>query len=305
MSNTATDIKEDSLGGIRIGRLLGIHIEVHLSFFFLVILSFYLSFFVGKNIRPLEILFIGFISIFLHELGHAFMGRALKIPIVAIVLTALGGETKTASFPTRARDEFLLAISGPALSGLLSLSSWIWLHYTSHSWPRLIFYINLILCITNLLPAFPLDGGRILRSLFVKRLGLRQATKITGWVSLIVALAIATIGILYSYWLSLPFCGILIASISRQNDYIERILYFESYGDRVEILDEDGFPAGNRHTSLGTTYIIEEHQAEELTYWVVKDFGGNILLVTDTPLREKEKTASSPLPQSQGFLSAA
>jgi Zn-dependent protease len=122
-----------------------------------------------------------FTCIVLHELGHALVARAVGIPIRAITLFLFGGVAEMEDEPPSASSEFLMAITGPAVSALLAAGFW-WLSGQVET-PALVFplrylaLINLTVLIFNLVPAFPLDGGRVFRAILWAAMGnVRRAT---------------------------------------------------------------------------------------------------------------------------------
>jgi Zn-dependent protease/CBS domain-containing protein len=122
-----------------------------------------------------------FTCIVLHELGHALVARAVGIPIRGITLFLFGGVAEMEDEPPSASSEFLMAVAGPAVSAVLAAV--FWLSSGLVEAPAIVFPlrylagINLAVLVFNLLPAFPLDGGRVLRSILWGALGnLRRAT---------------------------------------------------------------------------------------------------------------------------------
>jgi Zn-dependent protease/CBS domain-containing protein len=126
-----------------------------------------------------------FVCILLHELGHTLVARASGIPIRGITLFLFGGVSEMTGQPPSAGKEFVMAIAGPAVSGVLAALFWglegagaqagwsaeagVLLGYLA--------FINLTVLIFNLIPGFPLDGGRVLRSILWAATGsLRKAT---------------------------------------------------------------------------------------------------------------------------------
>jgi Zn-dependent protease/CBS domain-containing protein len=132
-----------------------------------------------------------FTCIVLHELGHAVVARATGLPIRGITLFLFGGVAELAEEPKTAGGEFVMAVAGPAVSAVLGgLFLLLWIVGGNAGWPqpplRVLFWlgtINFILLAFNLVPAFPLDGGRVLRSILWGATGnLRKATY---WASLL------------------------------------------------------------------------------------------------------------------------
>src|SRR5215471_10134480 len=166
------------------GRLFGVDIRIHITFLFLlgfVWFSQSLNMGVTGPGRGLALVIILFGSVVLHELAHAVVAQRSGIAVRSIILLPIGGitlmEDPGPSRPDPARD-IRIAVAGPllnlaiaAISGAAILSfapqvnllSQPWLHATNL--PRSLFWGNLFLGAFNLLPAYPMDGGRILRAL--------------------------------------------------------------------------------------------------------------------------------------------
>lgn len=143
-----------------------------------------------------------FASILAHEFGHSFVAIRKGIPVQSITLFIFGGIARITKEPERPRDEFLIAIAGPAVSaglGLFFLAVSV-LASSPHepvaalaSW---LGWINLSLALFNLLPGFPLDGGRILRSIVWGRTGsFKRATQIASTAGQVVAYGFIFLGI--------------------------------------------------------------------------------------------------------------
>jgi Zn-dependent protease/CBS domain-containing protein len=131
-----------------------------------------------------------FVCIVLHELGHAVVARSRGMPIRGITLFLFGGVAEIGEEPPSAGTEFLMAIAGPVVSVVLAITCWVLaLVGYDANWPHPVVLVlgnlalvNGIVLIFNLIPAFPLDGGRVLRSIVWGATGnLRRATY---WASL-------------------------------------------------------------------------------------------------------------------------
>ena len=125
-----------------------------------------------------------FASVALHELGHALIARGRGYPVRDIVLTPIGGVAFLARSPRRPNDELVIAIAGPVVSLALAVIFWFLATplYAAGSGSlaitiELIAYINLALVIFNMLPCFPMDGGRVFRAWQAKRVGRLEATR--------------------------------------------------------------------------------------------------------------------------------
>jgi Zn-dependent protease len=137
-----------------------------------------------------------------HELGHTLVSIRLGHPVRRVVLFALGGVSEIESEPERARDELLIAATGPGVSLLIAaLAGWA---YGSAPDGRLLtallgllFWSNLVLALFNLLPGLPLDGGRLLRAaVSAFGAGPLTATKVAAWSGRLIAVALLVSGIL-------------------------------------------------------------------------------------------------------------
>src|SRR5262245_51310961 len=181
----------------RLGTILGFPVELNLSF--LLLLAFVLLAFGGLVGVMLVLLVFG--SVLVHELGHAVVARQLGVRVSGIELSFFGGAAKMVQLPRTATHELLIAAAGPAVSlvlgglglGLSSLThSWLfaWLGWT-----------NLIIAAFNLIPALPMDGGRILRALLTRRMDFVRATDIAVSVSRVVAISFAIIGLMGTFQL--------------------------------------------------------------------------------------------------------
>ena len=151
-----------------------------------------------------------FVSIVLHELGHAFEARRQGIPMRGITLFIFGGVAEMTDEPPTAKAEFLMAIAGPIVSVLLAAGCF-GLHRLSLAagWagPAVgilgyLWWINALLVAFNVLPAFPLDGGRVLRSALWQFKGdLRWATRVTSAIGSAFGMALIGLGLFVAIFL--------------------------------------------------------------------------------------------------------
>jgi len=132
-----------------------------------------------------------FVSVVLHELGHSLVARRYGLPIRGITLFIFGGVAEMEREPDDAKTEFLVAIAGPLVSvlialvcfGLTALGRAVGLGLPFVTVVGYLATINTLLVLFNIIPAFPLDGGRVLRSALWHWQGsLRRATRITSWI---------------------------------------------------------------------------------------------------------------------------
>ena len=182
--------------GIKLGKIFGIEIRLNPSWFVIfVLLSMMLATPSKDNPwSPVTRYTVGiitsivfFASVLLHELAHSLVAKAFKLPVHSIVLHVFGGVSQMEREPARARDELLIASAGPLTSILLGFLFGVLWYFTQHSAlivaapAQYLFLINIALGLFNLIPGYPIDGGRILRAIIwgVTK-DFRQATKIAA-----------------------------------------------------------------------------------------------------------------------------
>lgn len=175
----------------RIGRVLGFPVELHVTFLLLLGVAFV---WLG-GLLGVAVVLAAFASVLVHELGHAVVARALGVRVERIDLSFLGGAAQLGSLPRTATHELLIAAAGPAVSlvlaGLgLGLGAITGLYAVT-----LLGWINLGIGLFNLLPALPMDGGRILRAVLSRRRGYLGATHVAVRVARGFAIAIGIVGV--------------------------------------------------------------------------------------------------------------
>jgi len=192
----------------RLGTVLGFPIEINLSFLILLGIVF-----IGfGGLLGVFVVGLAFASVVLHELGHAVVARMLHVPIAGIELGFFGGAAKMTGIPRRPNHEIAIAIAGPIVSLVLA-GIGLGLGLAFHSqWLGLIGWINLVLAGFNLIPALPMDGGRILRAFLAKRTSYVRATDQSITVARFVAVGFAIFGLAtgaYQLLLLAPFLWLM------------------------------------------------------------------------------------------------
>ncbi len=225
-------------GSIRIARLLGIDIRIHFSWFlifFIVVLSLADSFgaenVTWSDTKSFVIAVIAavlfFLSVLGHEFAHALVARRFGMDVSSITLFVLGGVANLAKEPPSAISEFLMAAAGPATSiviGLIGIALAVFAPSLIQSAPALqpiqpvakyIGTINLYLAVFNLLPGFPLDGGRVFRSIVWGILKDRlAATRIAARGGQVVAGLLVLAGVVLAFRLDATINGLWLAFIA-------------------------------------------------------------------------------------------
>jgi Zn-dependent protease len=198
----------------KVGTLLGFRIEISVTFLILlgfILLSNGLSAGAAGMLGGLLMVLVLFGSVLAHELGHAVVARRLGLPILGIELHFVGGAAKMARPPRSARQEVVVAVAGPAVSFALGLVSLGLATATGSHLLWLLALINGMLGVFNLLPALPMDGGRVLRALLSERLGRLRATHVAASVAQGLAITMVVLGIVQA---ASPFLVIAGAQLS-------------------------------------------------------------------------------------------
>lgn len=214
------------VGTFKLGRLFGFEINIHWSWIFIFFLvtwtfatgileEFYPDWTDGRRwVAASAISVIFFFSILLHEMSHSLLARRYGIPVAGITLFIFGGVSSLSKEPDNARQEFMIAIVGPFTS--LALALLFGLGYLvltpieegAGGVAGNLAVINLLIGIFNLLPGFPLDGGRVLRSFFwLNNRNVLDATRLASNVGQAVAYLIMGLGVISFFVLS-PITGI-------------------------------------------------------------------------------------------------
>jgi Zn-dependent protease len=175
----------------RIGSLLGFPIEINASFLFLLAMMFI---WFGGLVGVFLVL-VAFASVLLHELGHSVVSRRLGVPVSGIELSFFGGAAKMVELPRTATHEIAIAAAGPAVSLLLAGAGFGLASVTGVGLLALFGWINIVIAVFNLIPALPMDGGRILRALLTRKYDYVRATDIAVQVARVAAVAFAVYGL--------------------------------------------------------------------------------------------------------------
>jgi Zn-dependent protease len=198
-----------------VARVASIDIRVHASFVLLVALFALAAPEPGWSGVALSLLWlvILFSSVVAHELAHSLVARRKGGVVHEILLFPLGGISKLERLPETPRDELEIAAAGPLTSlaigvGALTAGAALGrallpIDLLHGAWLMRIAWMNLILGVFNLIPAFPLDGGRVLRAVLERRRDLLTATRIATRVGHALAALLIVAGVMFDIWLAL------------------------------------------------------------------------------------------------------
>jgi stage IV sporulation protein FB len=280
----------------RLGRVLGFPVEINLSFVLLLVAV--LLGYGGFSSFSAGLLVIGLLfgSVLLHELGHALVARRYGVHVSGIELSFFGGAAKMVEMPRSADHEIAIAAAGPAVSlmlagagfGLGSLAPLSGLGELLLAIGK----INLVLAIFNLIPALPMDGGRILRAALTRRMDFVRATDAAVDVARVVAIGFGVVGLAQG-WIQLLVLAPLLWIMGTRERMLARTMvdHYAGFGrgaDRSDPLDRWGRAAGrfDRPSAprrdpggfrAGDPYDSRFH-AERPRRYTVRQVGGRLVI---------------------------
>jgi Zn-dependent protease/predicted transcriptional regulator len=195
----------------RIGRLAGIDLYMHVTFLLLigwVAISYYSARrSVTDALIGVAFILCLFATVVLHELGHALTARRFGIPTRDITLLPIGGVARLERMPDDPTQELLVALAGPAVNVALAAIFFVLLQLgggvapasdmtlVGGSFLNRMLWVNVSLVAFNLLPAFPMDGGRVLRALLAMRMDYVRATRTAATVGQLMAVGFGFVGL--------------------------------------------------------------------------------------------------------------
>jgi Zn-dependent protease/CBS domain-containing protein len=240
---------------IPVGRLFGVDVRIHLTFFILPMFIFWTEYAAhqGAANGPRDLALVGIILICVaaHEFGHMLAARRVGLIPKAVIFLPLTGvalydesrSEKPQPSPRMWKRDIRLALVGPLASlSLACLSAalitalgrgvdlWKWPFLQAANLPKSLVWANLYLAIFNLMPAYPLDGGRVLRSLFARTLDAPSATRRAVSISNAIAMVLMLAGLFSDSWLTMV--GVIVFSAAQLE---ERALVFQSVLDNVRL----------------------------------------------------------------------
>jgi Zn-dependent protease/CBS domain-containing protein len=196
---------------VNIGSIAGTAIRIHVTFLLLLAFYFLQGWAAGSindGVNSVVFVVLVFACVLAHEFGHIFTARAFGVETPDVTLLPIGGVARLARIPEKPGQEFLIAIAGPLVNVAIAVALIAVTpthlnvaHFAAIESPKVsmidrLAVVNLFVAAFNMIPAFPMDGGRVLRALLAIRLGHVRATEIAATIGQWAAFALGFIGLL-------------------------------------------------------------------------------------------------------------
>lgn len=261
---------------IRIGRIFGIPIYLHLTFLLILPLFVYLFSAPDKNtILGFELSFGGldaqawvryafgtaaavlfFVTILVHELAHSYLAQKYGVKIKGITLMIFGGVSSMEEMPRKPGQEWRMALAGPLSSLAIGAGSYLAMQMLKLFQPGsvlldgmvillgLMAFYNILLAGFNLIPAFPMDGGRLLRAFFATKMSYIEATKRAARIGRYFAIAMGVFGIFYNFFFILIALFVYIGATEEEQsttitESLQGVLVRSLMTDQVQVVHPD------------------------------------------------------------------
>jgi Zn-dependent protease/CBS domain-containing protein len=198
---------------LNIGRVAGTMVRIHLTFLLFLAWIFAASYASGGAAtawESLAFMVLLFLCVLLHEFGHIFTARTFGVTTPYVTLLPIGGVAQLERIPEEPWEEFLIAIAGPLVNvaiaivlvflagASVTMSTAAAVDNAHIAMVDRLAAVNLFIAVFNLIPAFPMDGGRILRAALASKLGYVRATETAAAIGQFVAYVLGFIGLLYN-----------------------------------------------------------------------------------------------------------
>lgn len=298
------------------GTYFGIPLRLHWSFVLILVFVLYVGLKNNREMSEIGVTFIlvlvMFVCVVFHEYGHALMAKRFNVRTVDIILSPIGGLARLERLPKNPLHEFYIALAGPMVNLVISIFLGMvlflfgkpilpdlemnindvnhWAVYLS-----LVVAINVVLFVFNLIPAFPMDGGRILRSLLAIKIGKKRSTDIAAFIGYFIAIGFIIWSFLYEQY-TLGIIGVFVMIMARNERISAKQEDFLSTKTGKDIL-----PANNRlipgDMPIGS--LMKMYQEKEGYNFLVMhpvDTGQVLGVISETFLKSMKPDPTNPHP---------
>lgn len=237
---------------LNLGKILGIHVRIHWSFWLLPVYVYFSMVLAGSGFTSAATTVLLILAVFgcvlLHEFGHALAARQFGIPTRDITLLPIGGVAMLEHMPRSPLQELWIAVAGPLVNVVIATVlfagatlSGVGFGTEAGGFVQQLIFANVALVAFNMLPAFPMDGGRVFRSLLAVFLNYKLATRIAAGTGKVAAVALGLFGLLNG--------NIMMA-------FLAAFVFFAAQSELAAVTSDfdDGSPPPQRGGSRGRTF---------------------------------------------------
>lgn len=260
----------------KLAKVAGIGIYVHWTF--LILIAWILLAYIWRgNSIVVALAGVGFVlalfaCVVLHEFGHALTARRFGVNTRDITLLPIGGVARLERIPELPYQEFLVAIAGPAVNVVIAFVIFVFLFFmgmlgsltqlqlSASSFLVNLMWVNVALVVFNLIPAFPMDGGRVLRALLATRMSRVKATHIAASVGQVIAILFAIAGIFIPGMFMLLFIALFV--------------YLGAQGEAQAVEAREAF-RGARVSDAMASHFLTLRESDPLEYAIREIMGGH------------------------------
>lgn len=290
-----------------LGKPAGIKVFVHWTFLLLVIWLSWMHLQQGHGLFEIVMGLVFLVALFtcvtLHEFGHALAARRFGVGTRDINLLPIGGVARLERMPEDPKEELIVAAAGPAVNVAIAAVLFILLLATGQSeinigahitgdnfWGDLLL-VNVILVLFNLIPAFPMDGGRMLRATLAFKMKRSKATQIAASIGQMLAISFVFIGLFYNPFL--VFIGIFIfLGAGAEARHVSMAESFKQL--RVKDILKNNYPSVSLSASVGkAASVMIENPASDIVVTDGNRFEG---LISNSSILQALKSDNTSLP---------
>jgi Zn-dependent protease/predicted transcriptional regulator len=230
---------------LTIGRIAGTDIRLHFTFLLFLIwigVTDYLMRGAAAALDTVVFILLVFLCVTLHEFGHIAMARRFGIKTPQVVLSPIGGIASLERMPEKPKQELLVAIAGPLVNVVIALLLMAGFGigltgidgsgFDTATLAERLLVVNVVLVLFNMVPAFPMDGGRVLRALLAMNMGMPKATALAARIGQGFAFLFVLLGLFYNPILVLAGVFIYFAAASE-----EQTAAFTGFASRLKVRD--------------------------------------------------------------------
>ncbi|MFY9637391.1 MAG: site-2 protease family protein [Methanobacterium sp.] len=259
----------------KIFSIFGIPVELHITFLALMLLIYIVAYFKiipAINLITAVLITLVFVTVVIHELSHSYLAKRYGIKIERIVLLPIGGLSEMEEIPKDPAQELRIALAGPLSNIIIAFIGYIVLiifgSYLSIVLSGALYYfiyINLLLGFFNLLPAFPMDGGRILRAFLAERMSFIKATKLAANIGKQFAILMAIVGVFFNFLLILIAIFVYVGADAEYKSVIVSTLLGDEMVKDVMTTDVHTLNPENTIQETLKTMFSEKHMGYPVT----------------------------------------